>query len=761
MNNGAGAPLKCPGFGDLPVYHEIDLVEGFNDGAAGWEQTPRLTARELAMLSIMNHVTDTKDWHLNIFDVEKVEEWRHDASFSALDFTIDEHRMTEWGEKTGPAMPLVSEKTWEWCLAELKDKAVAFHDKQFLRVLDAGSCVCKSDGLVSTDTAEGFKVTVAQLRSGIKGQTAQVDRISDLVDPSMYPLVYGRTEYFAGGQQVALENCVETCFSPDTNTALIQPEPTVSEEEATSHPPWHLWGKKSDANSYKYSSQFQWLPCETKYTSNAEDPLRITSYINNLHPMHNKSLYRLIERIIAPAIRMWESCLFKGNGLPTDGSVGVAPIRIRTYGHVYTANPPWLDTVSQDMRDLWEAGTAGDIQLGEESDSCLWRIYHFLARNPSYDNENINRLLPEWALDRITNIRSMTFQTWAESLTTSEKFFSLIPLLEKKRDIITSLSDPEPGTAFSYEAWREGRNGQVIVGSPNYKRNRRMPSKDPDPDNGIQIVDLQDIFHKKGLQIIVRIREINLTAAEPTFTDDLTLEAQRNEHIVSTAAYVYSVTNVTTPRLSFHQPTSMSCEECHFGESGNEFYDNDAWDTHRRVFGFTQTEETKARYNPEQPYASTWEWVYHTPPLQTLGSVSLPVNRLLTWPNTLQHRLDGLALVDETQPGTFGMLIIYLVDPNYRICSTANVPPQQHDWWAEVALDQTFFGKDASLGARSLPPEVRKIVEGFTEGWLMGDEKAKEIKSWVEEDRAQALRVTRLGKQSEEFDPHFILYGPY
>ncbi|KAH6716084.1 hypothetical protein BKA61DRAFT_436682, partial [Leptodontidium sp. MPI-SDFR-AT-0119] len=80
-------------------------------------------------------------------------------------------------------------------------------------------------------------------------------------------------------------------------------------------------------------------------------------------------------------------------------------------------------------------------------------------------------------------------------------------------------------------------------------------------------------------------------------------------------------------------------------------------------------------------YNVTNDWSYHTPLLQTLGTVDLPINRLLTWPNTLQHRLDGLTLYDTTHPSRFGILLLYLVDPNYRICSTANVPPQQYDWW--------------------------------------------------------------------------------
>lgn len=47
--------------------------------------------------------------------------------------------------------PLISEKAWEWCLAELRDKARVFEDKKFVKFVpafDAGSGCIKSDVLV-------------------------------------------------------------------------------------------------------------------------------------------------------------------------------------------------------------------------------------------------------------------------------------------------------------------------------------------------------------------------------------------------------------------------------------------------------------------------------------------------------------------------------------------------------------------------------------------------------------------------------------
>ena len=45
-------------------------------------------------------------------------------------------------------------------------------------------------------------------------------------------------------------------------------------------------------------------------------------------------------------------------------------------------------------------------------------------------------------------------------------------------------------------------------------------------------------------------------------------------------------------------------------------------------------------------------------------------------------------------------LVLWLVDPNYRICSTRNVPPQRSDWWAEARdVDEKAGG--AASGAQT------------------------------------------------------------
>lgn len=69
---------------------------------------------------------------------------------------------------------------------------------------------------------------------------------------------------------------------------------------------------------------------------------------------------------------------------------------------------------------------------------------------------------------------------------------------------------------------------------------------------------------------------------------------------------------------------------------------------------------------------------------QELGSVVSKQGRLISFPNTLQHRVSPFSLSDRSKPGHRKILALFLVDPHVRITSSANVPPQREDWWPET-----------------------------------------------------------------------------
>lgn len=60
---------------------------------------------------------------------------------------------------------LIDETAWEWCVAELRDKARVYEEKKHVSVLDAVSSVCKSDDLVPETIRGQLKTAAESLRN--------------------------------------------------------------------------------------------------------------------------------------------------------------------------------------------------------------------------------------------------------------------------------------------------------------------------------------------------------------------------------------------------------------------------------------------------------------------------------------------------------------------------------------------------------------------------------------------------------------------
>jgi len=72
------------------------------------------------------------------------------------------------------------------------------------------------------------------------------------------------------------------------------------------------------------------------------------------------------------------------------------------------------------------------------------------------------------------------------------------------------------------------------------------------------------------------------------------------------------------------------------------------------------------------------------PAVQCSGSIRCQAGRVIMFPSTVQHRMTKFELKDKSKPGSIRCLVFYLVDPNIRIISTANIPPQRLDWTLET-----------------------------------------------------------------------------
>ncbi|KAF9267960.1 hypothetical protein L218DRAFT_919840 [Marasmius fiardii PR-910] len=247
--------------------------------------------------------------------------------------------------------------------------------------------------------------------------------------------------------------------------------------------------------------------------------------------------------------------------------------------------------------------------------------------------------------------------------------------------------DPEdPDRWDRDEEWL--RENRVLI-QPKPKEYKPINTED------LTRVDLRSDFIKDGIQVIVKLANIELRPEDgKTEYEGGTwhVEGQLNEHICASAIYYYDQSNVTESRLAFRQSTGRELEWM--------YYQQDDFEGIEKLYGVKQ----------------------YGPCIQYVGSVLTRQGRMIAFPNVLQHQVQPFQLADPSKPGYRKILALFLVDPNLRVISTANVSPQQNEWWGEIV------GNDTSTRLGQLPPELREQVIEMVDDWPLSLEEAKEAR---------------------------------
>jgi len=104
------------------------------------------------------------------------------------------------------------------------------------------------------------------------------------------------------------------------------------------------------------------------------------------------------------------------------------------------------------------------------------------------------------------------------------------------------------GLSSEWEAWHE-QNKILLQHEPVF-----TPRSELEKRPGAKPIDLQKDFHEKGIQVIFKLANIELTPEKPTYDGgSWHVEGSLNEHICATALYYYDSENVTESRLAFRQ----------------------------------------------------------------------------------------------------------------------------------------------------------------------------------------------------------------
>ena len=167
-------------------------------------------------------------------------------------------------------------------------------------IFDLETAVIKSDTVVTPQLMEDLKLACqaletvpARLKDWHPGSDGKV---LDLVHPSLFPLIYGRSKVLNDGH-VGLKNCMEHIGKGKTTE--------IPDDSQLSGP--RTFGQFRDKIPNYWSRRFQWLPCQVDFSD--DNDVLITSYINNLHPVDHADLYSALQRCIAKAIPLWDRTL--------------------------------------------------------------------------------------------------------------------------------------------------------------------------------------------------------------------------------------------------------------------------------------------------------------------------------------------------------------------------------------------------------------------------------------------------------------------
>lgn len=352
-----------------------------------------------------------------------------------------------------------------------------------------------------------------------------------------------------------------------------------------------------------FSKKYQWLPADMWIDEKGRAFFR--SYINNLHPVHYKKLYTVLEEIFTLFVPMFNKVL-------TNLLNPVKP-RIEADSDWYESKTEYFKRQKSEKMDVKD--NKDDKDEDEE--------------NNEYDvEENIKR----------NGINESDIEEYIDDQEDYE---------ENKKIII-----PDIGvfTGVKYYKDYEGK------------------------DKPFRTYDLKG----KNVQVIVKLANIHLTPESPDYEGGTWhVEGAAGEEIIASGIYYYDTENISESRLAFREDV---CEP--------PYEQNDDRGV-KEVYGL----ENEGALN------------------QNLGYLVTQTNRCIAFPNTYQHQVQPFSLIDKTKPGHRKIIVFFLVNPEHKILSTSNVPPQQGGWKLHsLNFDQGSMDLEEAKKHRKELMKERKFV---------------------------------------------------
>nr|GAT49900.1 predicted protein [Mycena chlorophos] len=238
---------------------------------ACWGPSAR-TLAELRMYALSWAIRSKPGWEAKIKDAQIMANWRAEA-------TVQQEALLNPQKLTENMINFVLQELHSY--AQLVDAETGIQAGPF-------DAIWYSDRLLSSKLLSALRAEALDLEAipnTLKDWHPRSNgQVLDLVHPSLYPIVYGRTQ--------------------SLSAAHIK-IPTL-------HDKW-----RRSPGSISMSKKFCWLPSDFAISSTGEASL-VSPYINNLHPQHHAGLYRVIEHVVGSFIPLFERVLSQINGSERD-----------------------------------------------------------------------------------------------------------------------------------------------------------------------------------------------------------------------------------------------------------------------------------------------------------------------------------------------------------------------------------------------------------------------------------------------------------
>lgn len=269
--------------------------KGFN--AEDSHSLPVLTLREMHMVEFMEDLTDIPEWwkkvscpiqpiliiplkSFQVFDPVTQEKWKKTAMNSGKDITLN---------------------MAEWIIDELQFKAMIYETTDVVALYNGD--VTKSDTNIPKslvgDMVSKFSILEYEEKAMQYFYPGSLHRERDLISMALYPLVYGKTRILTDrilGLDDALRNSGRGEVIP------VPKETGITREDIA----WRVLSR-ADIKVRPYNRNYQILPSDWELGDDGK--WHIATYINNLHPVKHRNLYKLIEEVFNCIVPQWNATL--------------------------------------------------------------------------------------------------------------------------------------------------------------------------------------------------------------------------------------------------------------------------------------------------------------------------------------------------------------------------------------------------------------------------------------------------------------------